>query len=76
MRDSKFVKAGPNLAVSTAFSKVLTDVLRRNVENHSTLNNQKQSIRKKIKDIRKNINAHLDKVEMDLGNDLMTKYNS
>ena len=57
-------------------SEGLTDVLRRNVENHSTLNNQKQSIRKKIKDIRKNINAHLDKVEMDLGNDLMTKYNS
>lgn len=53
---------------------IVTDMLRVNADNFSTLNDQKQTVKKKIKQIRSGINAYLEKLENELGNDLMEKY--
>lgn len=54
--------------------QVLTEMLRTNEDRFQNLNDQKHTIRKRIKQIRSTIMSHLDKVENELGNDLSEKY--
>lgn len=54
--------------------QVLTDILRTNEDKFQNLNDQKQAIRRQIKQIKSTILTQLEKVENELNKDLADKY--